>query len=163
MPVQQSARRSASSPERSGAPLRGAPLRWRRPTTGHLLLAAFDVAALYLLYSLARQGRPALPGALLVMLVLVNWVALSRRLYPIRWLAPGLVLMLLMVVYPLLSTIYTAFTNTSDGHTDHERPPFGCCIDGCHGNDRCSQQQHSCNCQDFCSHLIRYGAAQRSN
>lgn len=116
MHVRRSAKRSASDLQDAGAPRRGAPARARRLTAEHLLLAAVDVAGLYLIYSLARKGGLALPGGLLVMVVLANWVALSRRLYPVRWLVPGLALMLLMVVYPLLHTVYTAFTNRSDGH-----------------------------------------------
>ena len=41
---------------------------------------------------------------------------LWRRFYPVRWLAPGLLLMLAMVVYPAAYTALNALTNTGDGH-----------------------------------------------
>lgn len=79
-------------------------------------LALLDSLALWLAYSLTGNGATAAGGIVLAVTGLVNWIFLSDRLYPIRWLAPGLVLMLLLVVYPLVFTVYVAFTNYSDGH-----------------------------------------------
>ena len=46
----------------------------------------------------------------------INVIFLNERFFPLRWMAPGLTLMALMALYPVLFTIYTAFTNYSDGH-----------------------------------------------
>lgn len=80
------------------------------------LLALFDALALVFAYMLIGEGRVIVAGALLIVTVLINAVFLSDRLYPLRWLVPGLILMLLMVVYPAVYTFYVAFTNYSDGH-----------------------------------------------
>lgn len=79
-------------------------------------LALLDAIALWIVFSLLGNG--AISAGIIVLIVtgLINWVFISDRLYPIRWLTPGLVLMLLLVVYPLVFTVYIAFTNYSDGH-----------------------------------------------
>ena len=79
-------------------------------------LGFIDSVALWFSYTLVGNGVTIAAIVLLVVTALVNWVFISDRLYPVRWLAPGLVLMLLMVVYPLAYTVYIAFTNYSDGH-----------------------------------------------
>ncbi|MBE0410193.1 MAG: maltose ABC transporter permease MalF [Anaerolineales bacterium] len=79
-------------------------------------LALLDAVALWLVYSLLGNGVTVAGIIVLVVTGLINWVFLSDRLYPIRWLTPGLSLMLLLVVYPLVFTVYIAFTNYSDGH-----------------------------------------------
>lgn len=79
-------------------------------------LCLFDALALWVAYVLA--GNDLLPAAvaLLVVAAVTNWVFLSQRMYPWRWLLPGFLTMLLIVVYPLGYTIYIAFTNYGDGH-----------------------------------------------
>lgn len=79
-------------------------------------LALLDAIALWMVYSLLGNGATAAGIIALVVTGLVNWVFLSDKLYPIRWLTPGLLLMLLLVIYPLVFTVYVAFTNYSDGH-----------------------------------------------
>jgi ABC-type sugar transport system permease subunit len=54
--------------------------------------------------------------ALAIIALFVAFVFLYDRAYPLRWMAPGLVLMLLFSVYPNLMTIYVGFTNFGDGH-----------------------------------------------
>ena len=92
----------------------------RNPFRGSLInmvgLAAFDALALYLMWGLVGNGKSVVAIIVLVVTALLNVVFLSDRLYPIRWLTPGLLLMLLLVIYPLLYTVYIAFTNYSDGH-----------------------------------------------
>lgn len=64
-----------------------------------------------------RQNNLVMPVVLLLVTALVNYIFLSDRLYPIRWLTPGLLMLLLMVIYPLGYNIYISFTNNSGGHT----------------------------------------------
>ncbi len=58
--------------------------------------------------------------AVLAMLVLagllINWAYLSPRAQASRWLTPGLVLMMIFVVYPVLYTTYVSFTNFQTGN-----------------------------------------------
>ncbi len=79
-------------------------------------LALIDAVALWFAYRLMADGSTVPAIILLIITALVNWVLLDDRLYPLRWLTPGLLLMLLMVVYPLVFAIYIALTNYSDGH-----------------------------------------------
>lgn len=41
----------------------------------------------------------------------------TRRAVPLKYLIPGILLMLMFQIYPVFYTFYTAFTNASDGHT----------------------------------------------
>lgn len=79
-------------------------------------LAVLDAYAVWFLYVLAQDGVWLLLVALSIITIGINIVFLRDDFYPIRWLSPGLALMILLVVYPLIFTVYTAFTNYSDGH-----------------------------------------------
>lgn len=109
-------RRSGVSNPDSGASRRGAPRSLVRLGLTIGALCVIDAVALALAMSLAADGLHVAAAALLVVTGLFNWVFLSERAYPLRWLAPGVVLTLLLVVYPLVYTVHLAFTNYSDGH-----------------------------------------------
>jgi len=79
-------------------------------------LAFVDAVAMLLAYALIGNGLLPIAVILLIVTAILNWIFLDERLYPIRWLTPGLLLMILMVIYPLIFTIYIALTNYSDGH-----------------------------------------------
>jgi len=79
-------------------------------------LALVDAFALWFLYQLMRDGVWFLAAAVAIITLGINVVFLRDDQYPLRWLSPGLALMVLMVAYPVLFTVYTAFTNYSDGH-----------------------------------------------
>ena len=79
-------------------------------------LAFIDAFALWFLIRLIDDRVWFLAVAVLVVTIGVNAAFLSRKLYPFRWFSPGLSLMVLMVAYPTLFTIYTAFTNYSTGN-----------------------------------------------
>jgi ABC-type sugar transport system permease subunit len=79
-------------------------------------LAVVDGLAIWLLYLLIRDQVWPLAAAVAVVTLLVNAVNLTDRLYPLRWMSPALAIIILMVLYPILFTVYTAFTNYSDGH-----------------------------------------------
>ena len=46
----------------------------------------------------------------------INYVYLSKRAYPMRYLLPGLAFLFAMVVYPIGYSVYISFTNLSTGH-----------------------------------------------
>lgn len=98
----------------------GARGRASLPTSNLLLrilgLIFIDAVAFYFAYALFGQGQGAVAVILLVVTGIVNWLFIDDRVYPWRWFTPGLLLMLLMVVYPLGFTLYTSLTNYSDGH-----------------------------------------------
>jgi ABC-type sugar transport system permease subunit len=81
-----------------------------------LLLAVVDAFALWLLYLLIRDQIWPLAAAIFAVTLIVNVINLNERLYPLRWMSPAFAIIILMVLYPIIFTVYTAFTNYSDGH-----------------------------------------------
>jgi ABC-type sugar transport system permease subunit len=88
--------------------------------TGQLLkligLAILDAFGLLLVYAFADNGEWTLALVIGVVTVGMNVIMFVPGLYPLRWMSPGLMMMVLMVIYPIIFTMYTAFTNYSDGH-----------------------------------------------
>ena len=79
-------------------------------------LALVDAIAVWLLIFLVRDGVWPLALGILAVTLLVNAVNLTDRLYPLRWMSPAFSIIMLLVLYPIIFTVYTAFTNYSDGH-----------------------------------------------
>jgi ABC-type sugar transport system permease subunit len=79
-------------------------------------LAIIDAFAIWLLYLLIRDGVWSLAVILTVVTVFLNAVNITDRAYPMRWMSPAFVIIIMMVLYPIVFTVYTAFTNYSDGH-----------------------------------------------
>lgn len=79
-------------------------------------LVFIDACALWLTYQLFGNGQWLMAVAVIVATVLINAAFLSEGLYPYRWLAPGLALIILMVLYPIIVTVYYAFTNYATGN-----------------------------------------------
>ena len=45
-----------------------------------------------------------------------NYIILSRDLYPLRWMLVGLIFMAMFAIWPIILTVFVAFTNYGDGH-----------------------------------------------
>lgn len=81
-------------------------------------LAVIDAFALWFVYVSIGDGGAGtfLAIAMAIVTIGINAIFLNEKLYPLRWLSPGLALMVLMVLYPVGFTTYTAFTNYGTGH-----------------------------------------------
>lgn len=79
-------------------------------------LMIFDALALLFVYSLLADGYWQLGGAIAFITIGVNVIFLKEDFYPLRWMSPGLVFLILISVYPILFTVYIAFTNFGTGH-----------------------------------------------
>ncbi|MEW6718545.1 MAG: maltose ABC transporter permease MalF [Chloroflexota bacterium] len=79
-------------------------------------LALLDAFAVWFLYLLIRDGVWPLVVIITIVTLGLNIINLREDLFPLRWLSPGLTLLIMMALYPIIFTIYTAFTNYSDGH-----------------------------------------------
>lgn len=79
-------------------------------------LIVVDAFALLLIYLLAADGVWELAIFIAIVTLFVNVVNLREDLFPIRWMSPALALMALFVIYPIIYTVYVAFTNYGDGH-----------------------------------------------
>jgi ABC-type sugar transport system permease subunit len=79
-------------------------------------LAVIDVSAIWMVSQLLDDQEWILVIFLAVVTLGINAIFLIEGLYPFRWFAPGLVLLILMLIYPTLYTLYVAFTNYRDGN-----------------------------------------------
>ena len=80
------------------------------------ILVALDSLAVWFLLRLFSLGYYPLSGAILIILLFVNFVLLRQEAYPLRWMVVGLVLMALFTIYPIFFTIWVSFTNYGEGH-----------------------------------------------
>jgi len=79
-------------------------------------LAIIDSFSFILLYTFIQDGLWPLAVLITVTTVIVNVINLWERFYPLRWMSGAVAIILLFVMYPIIFTVYTAFTNYSDGH-----------------------------------------------
>ena len=81
-----------------------------------IVLLLFDAGAVWFTQQALSKGFDQLVIVLIVIAVMLNLIYLLPKAYPFRWMAVGLSFLILFMVYPLLFTIYVAFTNYGDGH-----------------------------------------------
>ncbi|MCO5184177.1 MAG: ABC transporter permease subunit [Anaerolineae bacterium] len=81
-----------------------------------ILLGVFDIGAVWLITGMFFDGYWPLAAMLAFITIAVNIIFLREGMYPLRWMAVGLSLLLLISVYPIFYTVYLAFTNYSDGY-----------------------------------------------
>lgn len=81
-----------------------------------VLLATFNSTMLFMMFALVGQGNwPFFVGAA-VLTGIVDWVYLSKRTLPSKYITPGLIFLAIFQVFVILYTFYIAFTNFSTGH-----------------------------------------------
>jgi len=81
-----------------------------------LLIALFDASAIWFIQNAISRGFGQLAITLTVIVIMLNLIFLIPKAYPFRWMAIGLSFLVLFVIYPIIFTIYVAFTNYGDGH-----------------------------------------------
>lgn len=81
-----------------------------------IVLIAFVVGSIWFIRNALSLGFDQLAFVIGVILVMNTAIFLIPMAYPFRWMAVGLSFMILFVIYPMLFTIYIAFTNYGDGH-----------------------------------------------
>lgn len=79
-------------------------------------LAIIDAFAIWLVYGLIGDGSYPLAVVIAVVTIWLNIVFLNEKYYPLRWISPGLALMIVMVLYPILFTVMVSFSNYGQGH-----------------------------------------------
>ncbi len=82
----------------------------------YLFLVLFDLAAFWFIQNAFTNGFNQLVVVVGFIAVLFNVIFLLPQAYPFRWMAIGLGFLILLTIYPILFTIYVAFTNYGDGH-----------------------------------------------
>lgn len=81
-----------------------------------ILVVVFDVGAFWFIRSAVNLGFTQLVIIISVITVMLNLIFLIPKAYPFRWMAAGLSFLILFTIYPILFTVYVAFTNYGDGH-----------------------------------------------
>lgn len=81
-----------------------------------ILIALFDIGAFFFIRNALSLGFDQLVITISVITVMLNLIFLIPKAYPFRWMALGLSFLILFVIYPMIFTIYVAFTNYGDGH-----------------------------------------------
>lgn len=80
------------------------------------LLAVVDAVAVYGLFILFLKQDWLIFAIVLIMTVLINVVYFSRGMLPLKYLAPGLIFLLIFQVFVIGYTAYISFTNYGTGH-----------------------------------------------
>lgn len=80
------------------------------------ILIVLDASAIWFTNKLISLGYYPFAIAVVVILLVVNYVLLRQEAYPLRWMVVGLVLMAMFTIYPILFTVWVSFTNYGEGH-----------------------------------------------
>jgi arabinogalactan oligomer/maltooligosaccharide transport system permease protein len=80
------------------------------------MVGLVDAIAVYALVVLVPQGQWLMAGAVAVIAAIVNWVYLSRKKLPAKYLTPGLIFLAIFQVFVIFYTGYIAMTNSGTGH-----------------------------------------------
>ncbi len=83
-------------------------------------LGVLDALALFWCILFVAQGNWLFLGLVSGGTLVLNVLALSRKSYPFRYLAPGWLFLILMVVYPMGYNVYISVTNYATGHYHHK-------------------------------------------
>ncbi len=79
-------------------------------------LMALDAAASVFVTLLFGDGYWQLAAMVVIITVGINYIFLKADAFPLRWISPGLAFMMLLSIYPIIFTVYIAFTNYGTGH-----------------------------------------------
>jgi len=81
-----------------------------------VLIAFFDAGAIWFITQALTLGFTQIAIVMGIIAVMLNVIFLWPKAYPYRWMALGLSFMIMFVIYPMVFTLYVAFTNYGDGH-----------------------------------------------
>lgn len=79
-------------------------------------LGLFDALVVFMVPLLVAAESWFLLGTVVLAALFINWAYLSPRAQAMRWIAPGLVMLTLFVVWPIIYTGYVSLTNWATGN-----------------------------------------------
>jgi ABC-type sugar transport system permease subunit len=85
-----------------------------------IALMMLDALALYSLFILIEERSTFMLIGLIVGTLFINWVYLWPRTQALRWITPGLVLMSIFVVVPIIFTFWVSLTNWQTGNVNNK-------------------------------------------
>ncbi len=80
------------------------------------LLAIFNALAVWSAIILFVQRNYPFLAVVVIGIIILNYVYLSAKRYAAKYIVPGTIFMVLLVVFPLFYTAYISFTNYGTGH-----------------------------------------------
>jgi len=80
------------------------------------IMIVMDSFVIWFSIQQVKLGNFVTVTVLSMVAVFISFILFYKKGYPFRWMAPGLVLLLLFSIYPNILTIYIAFTNYGTGH-----------------------------------------------
>lgn len=81
-----------------------------------VLMALVNAFGVYVIFMSYVKGSWGIFGAMLVLVLVADWVYFSGRTIPLKYILPGLAFLLIFQVYTIFYTVYVSFTNYGDGH-----------------------------------------------
>ncbi|MET0976612.1 MAG: maltose ABC transporter permease MalF [Leifsonia sp.] len=81
-----------------------------------VLLGIVDAIALYALFVLIGHEQWLVAAIVVIVTGLFNWIYFSPRKLPAKYLAPGVLFLVVFQIFTLVYTGYVAFTNYGTGH-----------------------------------------------
>lgn len=81
-----------------------------------VLMALVNAFGAYVLFMSFVEGSWGIFAAMLALVLLADWVYFSGRTLPLKYILPGLALLLVFQIYTIFYTAYVSFTNYGDGH-----------------------------------------------
>lgn len=81
-----------------------------------LVTIVLDAAAIWFVSRLITNEDYVLAAALSIVAIIISIIMLRHKAYPLRWMSIGIFFMFMFSIYPILFTVYVAFTNFGDGH-----------------------------------------------
>ncbi|AZQ77931.1 ABC transporter permease subunit [Flaviflexus ciconiae] len=82
-----------------------------------ILMGAVNALGIYIIFTAFGVGSLTLGIGMILLLIAVNWIYFSRRTLALKYLAPGLVFLLIFQAFTIVYTGYIAFTNYGHQHT----------------------------------------------
>lgn len=81
-----------------------------------LVLMVFTAFASFFVIQLLSDGYWQFAIVIGIITLMLDIIFLREEAYPLRWMSPGLSFMILLSLYPIVFTIYIAFTNFGTGN-----------------------------------------------
>ncbi|ADH92135.1 ABC transporter permease subunit [Arcanobacterium haemolyticum] len=82
-----------------------------------VLMGIVNALGIFIIFTAFGVGSNILGSLMAVLLVALDWVYFSRRTLALKYLAPGLVFLLVFQAFVIFYTAYIAFTNYGHQHT----------------------------------------------
>lgn len=81
-----------------------------------ILLGTVDAIAMFAIYILLARGSWLAAFLVALPILGINWIYLTSRAVPMKYLLPGTIAMAVFSLLPIIYTVFIAFTNYSTGH-----------------------------------------------